>query len=138
MIHIPYRQRTARGLQLGMSDSDVVERFATVMGCGTIRKRERVGSRTMWYWQVRRWELLEPLLRRMAPYMGQRRRAAMEALLANPIRTPLTCCPKCGGPLSVMKGEKARRCKPCRRAGLRAAYARRKQRSGLTPEKVDR
>jgi hypothetical protein len=77
----------ARRLQLGITDLDVLERFHGIVGVGVIRAQPPVADRKrMHRWAVHDWTELEPLLRRMLPYLGIRRRAAAEALLADPPR----------------------------------------------------
>jgi hypothetical protein len=79
-------RRNVRRLTVGTTDLDVLERFASVVGCGKIRGgRERTNNgKLMWRWECSHWDDTEPLLRRMLPHLGVRRRAAAEALLANP------------------------------------------------------
>jgi hypothetical protein len=96
-------RRNLRRLQLGTTDLDVLERFQTIMG-GTILKKPNKGvNRPIWRWQLTHWDDVEPLLRRMLPYLGIRRRAAAEALLANPPSRrspggwkPGEACARCG------------------------------------------
>jgi hypothetical protein len=83
-----------RGLALKMTDRDVVERFARITGCGSVTVQERRNQRdsrrfdkTLYVWQARNWQEIEPVLRLMVPYMGIRRRAKMESLLADPPTT---------------------------------------------------
>lgn len=116
-----------RGLGLGMTDQDVVERFARIVGVGSVRprpdRRER-GWKTLWVWSAQAWGDVQPLLERMAPLMGERRRAAMVALLSDPPtrgRWQSTC--RCGRPLVLLPGDTGRRCVPCRRASQRRRYA---------------
>jgi hypothetical protein len=78
-------KRNVRRLALGTTDLDVLERFQSIMGGSILRTAHcRPGYKPVWRWQLTHWDDLEPLLRRMLPYLGIRRRAAAEALLANP------------------------------------------------------
>jgi hypothetical protein len=75
----------SRQLWLSTTDLDVLERFQGVMG-GYIDDKPRIREpfKPLWRWQVTSWGEVAPLLRAMLPYLGERRRAAAEKLLAEP------------------------------------------------------
>jgi hypothetical protein len=119
VIHRGHGRSMHRGLSLGMTDLDVLERFASIMGGRIGQRSERGGAyKPMWRWQLARWRDVEPLLRRMLPYMGARRRGAMEKLLADPPKRrsrggwyPGEVCEGCG---RDDRPHRARgRCDPC-------------------------
>lgn len=95
--HIAYGQYTRshraypsyrRQLVLAMADRDCVERFCSVVGYGKVKlypKREERWS-DIWRWECSRWEHIEIILRGMLPYLGERRTAKAEEMLANPAR----------------------------------------------------
>lgn len=77
---------TNRGLGLAMADRDVVARFAAVVG-GELkgpRPRQAHNWKPIWWWQLTDWTRVRPLAERMLPLLGERRAAAVEALLADP------------------------------------------------------
>lgn len=83
-----------RGLVLVSTDEDVVRRFAGVVNAGRVHgprivvSRDGIQRKPIWRWRTSRWVEIEPLTRRLLPYLGARRRAAAEKLLANPPQAP--------------------------------------------------
>jgi hypothetical protein len=85
----PYSDRlgTQRVLRLRMTDHDVVERFAVIVGGGTIYGPFVRGRwKPIWDWQCTRWEDIERILTAFRPLLGVRRGVAADELLANPAR----------------------------------------------------
>jgi hypothetical protein len=81
---------------LGMTDEDVVLRFAAVVGCGTVREHgdRRSNRKTRFDWSVSglaAYEVAEMLL----PYLGHRRRQVALALMEQS-RPQETVCDNCG------------------------------------------
>lgn len=71
-------------LKLQMTDRDVVERFADVVGCGSIveqrQDRRSPTWKTMYRWQVASRDQVIEVLLQLVPHFGERRRAkALEA-----------------------------------------------------------
>lgn len=132
--------------RLGMTDRDVVEHFAAVVGCGTVKRSQsnRSNEKPMWTWSVYEAERVRRVIALFLPYMGERRRArALEVLDVgagvqshNAVKTH---CPK-GHELAGdnLKAEPirggaymARRCRTCRNAQERERMRARKSRAGL-------
>jgi hypothetical protein len=124
-------------LQLGMADADVVERFASLVGYGKIRLRERQreGWSTIYEWSVKDARGVMAVTLMLLPWLGVRRRAKAEEVLEIAVTIGLPkgeseTCPN-GHPYSgdnlrfeVSKGYRTRRCRTCRRASSRQRYAR--------------
>lgn len=135
-------------IRLEMTDGDVVERFALIMGCGnvSIRPPQREHWLPLHSWRVYEAEKVRDCIQRLLPFLGKRRTArAQEVLrLGADVRshnTKKTHCPQ-GHPLSgdnlieepIKRGEKpytARRCRKCRRQKERE---RARKRLGVKPE----
>ena len=121
--------------RLGMTDRDVVERFAAIVGFGTVRlranqKEAKYGPRKpVWEWYTQRRDMTRQLIEMFWPYLGERRRAKAQEVLdlgeATPAAERLTC-PR-GHPYDLYEsvGAKsrgshmARRCSVCRNKGSR-------------------
>lgn len=71
-------------MSLGMSDRDVVERFAEVVGCGTIYEAKQRDPRhkTMWRWQCGRAAQVIEIVDAMRPWLGQRRTTKADEVIA--------------------------------------------------------
>lgn len=117
-----HKRGTMRRLTLSMTDFDVVEKFAEVVGCGQIHPRK--AQRDHWSpslsWTCTDWKEIQRILKKFLPYLGERKTHEAKELLANgPIKKKLvTHCPK-GHPL---KGKNlyrppsgGRHCKRCRK-----------------------
>lgn len=109
-----------RALGIAMTDRDVVERFCAAVGVGTVTGPWDNGPRCkpIWRWRVGGWEKVKPLAERLEPYLGERRGAAVNALLADPPtegKWKDRC--GCGERLVVMfKSDRGRRrCPKCRK-----------------------
>jgi hypothetical protein len=121
---------------LAMTDGDVVDRFAAVVGFGHVRTHHSAlaqakGEKRMHVWGVYEAEKVRELIALFMPYLGERRRAkALEVLdLGRDIRShnsQTTHCPKGHAldgdnlqlePFKHPNGKEyvARRCKKCRR-----------------------
>jgi hypothetical protein len=87
VIHRGYSRSKQRGVVIAMTDKDVIERAALITQVGSVtRMPDTRSGKPMWRWTLSRWCDLEPLLREMLPWLGIRRRAKVEALLADPPR----------------------------------------------------
>jgi hypothetical protein len=125
--------------RLGMTDRDVVERFAAIVGCGSISVRTFSGEHAHWKpafdWCVYEAEKVREVIELLLPYMGERRRAkALEVLeMGADVRShneKKTHCPHghalAGENLVVEpyrragKVFEARRCRTCREQQARA------------------
>lgn len=135
----PSPTQTQMQVRLAMTDRDVVERFATVMGCGTVRTRDHDAHQAKGWKPLHEWYVYEAakvreVIALLAPHMGTRRRAKAEEVLAAgagilPYGTKRTHCRKghtyAGDNVIVehtmRHGEPytARRCRECRRAQSR-------------------
>ena len=73
-------------LLLNMTDEDVVNKFASVVGCGKVRRRfppsvAFTGRKPQFLWDVSTFEKAQAILAAFWPWLGERRRAkAIEAL----------------------------------------------------------
>jgi hypothetical protein len=126
--------------RLGMTDEDVVRRFATVVGCGKVRGPVNRGNpehKPMFEWYIQRRKHVLALIELFWPYMGTRRRAKAQEILDLNEARPLeerTHCPQghayAGDNLRLEKITRkgvvywARRCVTCRLAENRGAKRR--------------
>lgn len=136
-------------IRLEMTDADVVERFADIMGCGNVSKRrpQRPGWKPLYSWVVYEAEKVRACIEKLLPYFGERRTARAREVLrigegVRPHSAKRTHCPE-GHPLSgknlikePFKGSNgkqytARRCRTCRR---RQERARARKRLGISPD----
>lgn len=121
--------------RLGMTDADVVFRFAAIVGFGTVRARRarRPHEKPLTEWYTQRRDLSRQLTEMFWPYLGERRRAKAQEVLDYGPAHPLnerTVCPKghlyFGDNLVVEPIVRAgvtylaRRCKACRKAQSKA------------------
>lgn len=149
--------KTRMQARLGMTDRDVVERFAAVVGCGSVylndcEANQRKGWKPLHTWAVYEAEKVREVIALLLPYMGARRTAkAREVLDAgahirphnyrkthcpnghelvgdNLILEPYTRANKAGEVREFV----ARRCKTCRREKERE---RARRRLGITPDR---
>ena len=131
-----YGAKVQPQVRLGMTDRDVVERFAAVIGCGAIGKVKpgTGGHKPVYEWRVYEAEKVREIIALFMPYMGQRRRAKAEELLRRiaDVRShnaKKTQCPaghELAGDNLIEEPIKragreytARRCRTCRRAQSR-------------------
>lgn len=89
----PYKDRkgTQRVLRLRMTDKDVVDRFQRIVDCGQRYgpfKDDCKRNKPIHDWQCTKWSEIERVLNAFLPWLGERRREAAVALLANPGRPP--------------------------------------------------
>ena len=69
-------------LSLGMTDKDVVEKFLSIVGVGTIGKPTSLPNRKpCWYWVLYKVEHSQAVLAALWPFLGQRRRARAVELI---------------------------------------------------------
>lgn len=149
--------RARMQIRLGMADRDVVERFAAIMGCGTVFVHDPAAHRAkgwkpLYTWAVYEAEGAREVIALLLPFMGERRRArALEVLEGgkhvrphnqkkthcpnghalegdNLILEPYTRANKAGEVREFV----ARRCKVCRREKERE---RARKRLGITPDR---
>ena len=71
------------------ADLDVIERAHQIAGVGYVRAKKKSGSkghirsnRTIYSWRVEKRADVIPLLKSLYPFMGERRREAIDAMLA--------------------------------------------------------
>jgi len=92
-------------IHLAMTDRDVVERFAVVVRHGTIvelaKYRERPHYQRQWRWACQREEHVRDVMARLLPWLGNRRRARWEEILAARAEAVATMidrvsCSRCG------------------------------------------
>jgi hypothetical protein len=71
-------------VRLNLTDRDVIERVVAVTGLGRVWERQPTGSmrRGSWQWAVYVREDADELMARIRPYMGERRRAAIDEALS--------------------------------------------------------
>lgn len=76
------RARTSAEAIVGMTDRDVVERFAAVVGVGRISIEERAeGRKTLYRWSVCNAADVRMLIHLFWPWLGTRRRESATVLL---------------------------------------------------------
>lgn len=80
------RARKQLRVKLEMTDLDVVERATQIMAAGKICKRDRLNRANSQAVYEVCWtsQKAENLMRRILPYMGQRRKAKIEECLSEP------------------------------------------------------
>lgn len=87
-------------LKLGMTDHDVVLRFAEVVGGGSVYHREemrQVHWKACTYWETQKLALVQKIMERLLPYLGSRRTARWEEVMSyRESLRPITTCPQCG------------------------------------------
>jgi hypothetical protein len=83
------RQSRSKGVvfRIGSCDKDVIDRFQLAIGNLGSRGEEVTSSNKEFYILIiTRWSSLEPLLRRMYPFMGKRRKEKIMEMLGDPPR----------------------------------------------------
>jgi hypothetical protein len=131
------RSRRRVGAQLAMTDRDVVERFAAIVGLGTLHRKEprRSHWQHQYVWQTQSAQPVRDLIARFWPYLGERRRARARAVLAHArdnkgLEAARTHCPA-GHPYDVantcLTRSGKRECRTCRNARKRRYYRRRRR-----------
>lgn len=118
------RPRGCGEMTLAMTDRDVVERFAEIVGAGKVKRNDgpaRNGHQVQWRWNVSRFETVQAVVAMIWPWLGERRRAkALEVLtiaktrgLRNSLKTH---CPQ-GHPYDAANtyygADGSRRCSQC-------------------------
>jgi hypothetical protein len=80
---IVYRGRTAAELILGTTDEDIAQRFAAVMGYGSVSTEERTGThKTLYRWYLSEGTKIAEVLTLLMPHFGARRRQRAADTLA--------------------------------------------------------
>jgi hypothetical protein len=127
----PTDKRTATAV-LGMCDRDVVERFRSIVGFGTIAHvapRDPAKHRDFYVWSGSSARNVRGLIQLFWPYLGDRRRARATEILAHTENCPSRpiggndTCEK-GHPYDYVHPNGSHRCSVCRRAARNAHYAR--------------
>jgi hypothetical protein len=138
----PMRQRRRKDgvatvsvlMGLGMTDQDVVARFHAIVGVGNVTIRERPDPRhkRMWVWQAAAIADVQHVVRLLSPWLGERRLARAQEVLAEYAASPArriskTHCPQ-GHEFTdentlVVSGH--RRCRECNRISQRRQTVRR-------------
>lgn len=82
-----------RRLTLGTTDGDVVRKFASIMGGKVYGPYMKANPKwkPIYIWHECEWDQVKAIAEAMIPYMGERRRLALEELLTNPPRGTLEC-----------------------------------------------
>lgn len=71
-----------RTATMGMTDRDVMERFAAIMGYGNLRRQKRKAPwKDVWVWHTSRFELVQMTVCLFWPWLCSRRRAAAKDML---------------------------------------------------------
>lgn len=134
-ISLRNKTRTTRpGIRFTLSstDKDVVDRFHTVVGCGSVTGPcwSTLATKEQWRWAASRRADVILLAELLRPHLGTRRLARLEEceaiVAALPEKTnhnrDKTHCPNghpyAGDNLKLERGGKARRCRTCERARL--------------------
>lgn len=77
-------------VQLNNTDKDVIDKFARIMGCGSMDRMERANRKVIWLWRVRKRLDMVRVLKMLRPHMGERRGIAFDlALLEMGVRSHL-------------------------------------------------
>ena len=142
------RRGFQRRLQLPMTDRDVLERFAAVVGAGTVRATKKAKTsrprKQGYIWTTSRWSHIERIAGLFYPWLSAKRRAQVDALLSNPPfrggnANKLFCLrghPLTGPDAQIYLYGNARECKQCKRARYEEARVERK-RLGSPPVSSD-
>jgi hypothetical protein len=83
------KRHQQRCLILSSTDEDVVRRFAAAVGVGKVHRRTRTPAwqphwKDQWEWRVNRWTGIVEVLDLFKPFLGERRTAAANKMLADP------------------------------------------------------
>jgi len=137
------RTRGYPAVSLGMTDLDVVNRFAAVVGVGRRHVSTTQRTKPMYFWTCGRFEDVQYIVGLFWRFLGERRRnRAREVLLANkarPKRRIATDDHCAQGHPWTLETQKVRRgfpsCRICeRKASSRARYARKRRSADLHPQ----
>lgn len=125
--HVTANYNAPRGrprvvVTLSICDKDVFDRFVAIVGVGSVRLERLLPSqhRDRWVWQITG-KSAKPILEMLLPWMGKRRREAVERGLRlvqeiGPTNAEKTHCPK-GHPYvlenTYVRADGSRRCKTC-------------------------
>ena len=79
--HVDRAQPNKRTLSVAITDKDVLDRFAMVMGVGNVcGPYQHKQWKPVWRWNISRLDEVERICREMEPWLGERRRAKMSEL----------------------------------------------------------
>lgn len=111
---LPERHRPQARLVIGMTDRDVLERFARVVGHGTVRPKAKHRSwqphfKDAWVWEVRTWETVTAVLNMLLPWLGERRSARAHEIFERGHAAREVACATCGDIFTPGRGD-ARYC----------------------------
>lgn len=85
------RVRSGVKMSIHMTDEDVIRHVHELIG-GSVyfgsRSKKNPNHQDIWIWQISSWPTILPLIAAMLPYMGQRRRANMDRILAEAAANP--------------------------------------------------
>ncbi len=73
-------------LIVAMTDKDTIERVQKITGIGKINLKtsdKRSNRKPTWIWNPGKWEEVKPLLEKMLPYLGERRKLKAQQALSN-------------------------------------------------------
>ena len=117
------------------TDEDVVRRFHTIVGCGSVYLRDRTEERykDAWRWQTGTLKEIKEVLNLFLPYFGERRKAkALELLDIQLLYNKTTICRRGHRKTLQRKGATGirLRCKICDNAASRRSYWKRKELHG--------
>lgn len=77
-------ERPRLALSLSSTDKDVVEKFRSIFGVGTLTGpyMQKKSTKPCWLWRVRKEEDCDSMIEALYPYLGTRRRMTIDSLLA--------------------------------------------------------
>jgi hypothetical protein len=84
------RDRKHPGVACEMTDEDVISKIHILTGMGHVSCRERGGRKRLYLWRVTKRVDVVSLLKRIRPYMGERRGARIDELLKYDLDNPIT------------------------------------------------
>lgn len=142
-----YARKTKWGCQarLSMTDRDVVERFAAIVGVGSVHepRHKRAHEKPVHDWYVQDAADVQAVIELLLPWLGERRRAkalevAAVAVKIQPRNGERTHCPQ-GHPyegdnlvIEIRPSGVARRCKTC---DNRRSRERQRRKLGITEDR---
>lgn len=108
------------GLQLLMTDEDVVRRFSVICETGTIypRKPKPENHRVVHVWRTRQATEVDRLLRLFLPYLGERRREKADHVLAAIAARYNRECLTCGTAFFANRFQKKFCSRDCMKRGM--------------------
>jgi hypothetical protein len=84
-------------LSLGSTDEDVVQRYQAIVGVGRIYQDKKLtrGGKRFWHWMAAKRSDVEHVAELFRPYLGARRLARMDEMLATGHKVPECKCDYC-------------------------------------------